>query len=236
MTNFIQNKTVEIIQLGLISYKDAWEYQEKLLHSIVEIKNKNRDNNENTITPNYIILCEHHPVFTIGKSGKINHLLVDKSELESQKVDFFETNRGGDITFHGPGQIVVYPIIDLENFFTDIHKYLRFLEQVVINTLLEYGIVAGRVDGLTGVWVDIESNNPRKICAMGVRTSRWVAMHGFALNVTTDLQYFSKIVACGIADKAVTSIECEINKKITLEEISQKVIKNMIDTFEMKVN
>lgn len=237
MIEGIKNKNVIVQNLGLIAYSMAWEYQEIVLKKIVEIKNKNRDFDTNLpkMTPNFILFCEHHPVFTIGKSGKISNLLIDKDALQAKGASFIETNRGGDITFHGPGQLVVYPILDLENFFTDIHKYLRFLEQSVINTLLEYQIVAGRVDGLTGVWIDIESNNPRKICAMGVRTSRWVTMHGLALNINTDLHYFTHIIACGIADKAVTSMEKEVGEPINLQDVSNKLIKNILSLFEMTI-
>lgn len=224
-----KNRNIVIRHLGLISYAKAWNYQDDLLKSIVEIKNQNRDENKNIITPNYILTCEHPHVYTIGKSGKINHLLIGKDELEKNGAEFFETNRGGDITYHGPGQLVVYPILDLENFFTDIHLYLRCLEEAVILTLAKYSISAGRVEGLTGVWVDHQSVNPRKICAMGVRTSRWVTMHGLALNVNTDMNYFTNIVACGIADKAVTSLRLELNKdEINLVEVGQILIDNIL--------
>lgn len=236
MVSYQKNNLVSVINLERISYSEAWTKQDEFFKTIVEIKNENRNNDNNALlTPNFILSCEHFPVYTIGKSGKISHLLIGKEELKSKGVEFFETNRGGDITFHGLGQLVIYPILDLENFFTDIHKYLRFLEESVILTLAEYGIEAGRFDGLTGVWIEPNSINPRKICAMGVRTSRWVSMHGLALNVNTDLSYFSNIIACGIEGKAVTSLEKELNMKINLKEVQDKLIKNLALIFDMKI-
>ncbi|TAG57594.1 MAG: lipoyl(octanoyl) transferase LipB [Cytophagales bacterium] len=236
MISYQKNNLVSVINLERISYSEAWTKQDEFFKTIVEIKNENRNNDNNALlTPNFILSCEHFPVYTIGKSGKISHLLIGKEELKSKGVEFFETNRGGDITFHGLGQLVIYPILDLENFFTDIHKYLRFLEESVILTLAEYGIEAGRFDGLTGVWIEPNSINPRKICAMGVRTSRWVSMHGLALNVNTDLSYFSNIIACGIEGKAVTSLEKELNMKINLKEVQDKLIKNLALVFDMKI-
>lgn len=236
MVSYQKNNLVSVINLERISYSEAWTKQDEFFKTIVEIKNENRNNDNNALlTPNFILSCEHFPVYTIGKSGKISHLLIGKEELKSKGVEFFETNRGGDITFHGLGQLVIYPILDLENFFTDIHKYLRFLEESVILTLAEYGIEAGRFDGLTGVWIEPNSINPRKICAMGVRTSRWVSMHGLALNVNTDLSYFSNIIACGIEGKAVTSLEKELNMKINLKEVQDKLIKNLALVFDMKI-
>lgn len=236
MVSYQKNNLVSVINLERISYSEAWTKQDEFFKTIVEIKNENRNNDNNALlTPNFILSCEHFPVYTIGKSGKISHLLIGKEELKSKGVEFFETNRGGDITFHGLGQLVIYPILDLENFFTDIHKYLRFLEESVILTLAEYGIEAGRFDGLTGVWIEPNSINPRKICAMGVRTSRWVSMHGLALNVNTDLSYFSNIIACGIVGKAVTSLEKELNMKINLKEVQDKLIKNLALIFDMKI-
>lgn len=236
MVSYQKNNLVSVINLERISYSEAWTKQDEFFKTIVDIKNENRNNDNNALlTPNFILSCEHFPVYTIGKSGKISHLLIGKEELKSKGVEFFETNRGGDITFHGLGQLVIYPILDLENFFTDIHKYLRFLEESVILTLAEYGIEAGRFDGLTGVWIEPNSINPRKICAMGVRTSRWVSMHGLALNVNTDLSYFSNIIACGIEGKAVTSLEKELNMKINLKEVQDKLIKNLALVFDMKI-
>src|SRR4051812_5202820 len=193
---------VEVIDLGLIDYKEAWDYQTRLFNEILEIKAQNRDvpDNAKLETPNYILLCEHPNVYTLGKSGNEKNLLVPIDQLTDINATYYPINRGGDITYHGPGQVVVYPILDLDNFFTDIHKYMRFLEEAVIQTLAEFGIEGGRIKGMTGVWIDID-HSPRKICAFGVKTSRWVTMHGLALNVNTDLAYFNNIVPCGIADK-----------------------------------
>ena len=201
-------KKVLFEDLGIIDYKKAWDYQEELHKKVVDIKLKNRElSPENQIpTPNYLLYCEHPHVYTLGKSGSEENLLLNKSQLAANNATFYKINRGGDITYHGPGQLVVYPIFDLENFFTDIHKYLRFLEEAVILTLQEYGLNAGRVQGLTGVW--IEGENPlkaRKICAMGVKCSRWITMHGIGFNINAELDYFKNIIPCGINDKAVTS-------------------------------
>jgi lipoyl(octanoyl) transferase len=216
------NKKVEFRNLGLIDYKEAWDYQENLLQEIIALKSENRilTENEKKATPNYLLFCEHPHVYTLGKSGSEDNLLVDQSQLNKAEATFYKINRGGDITYHGPGQLVAYPIFDLDNFFTDIHKYLRFLEEAVIQTIAEYGLKGERYSGFTGVWLD--ADNPakaRKICAMGVRCSRWVTMHGLALNVNTDLSYFKNIVPCGIDDKAVTSLEKEIGKKIDFKEV-----------------
>jgi lipoyl(octanoyl) transferase len=216
------NKKVEFRNLGLIDYKEAWDYQENLLQEIIALKSENRilTENEKKATPNYLLFCEHPHVYTLGKSGSEDNLLVDQSQLNKAEATFYKINRGGDITYHGPGQLVAYPIFDLDNFFTDIHKYLRFLEEAVIQTIAEYGLKGERYSGFTGVWLD--ADNPakaRKICAMGVRCSRWVTMHGLALNVNTDLSYFRNIVPCGIDDKAVTSLEKEIGKKIDFKEV-----------------
>jgi lipoyl(octanoyl) transferase len=229
------NKEVFYKDLGLIDYKEAWDYQENIFNKIISIKVNNRSlpDNDQEITPNYILSCTHPNVYTLGKSGKENNLLIDQEALHSIDASFYKINRGGDITFHGPGQIVVYPILDLYNFFTDIHKYLRFLEQAVIDTLAEFEIVAGRVEGLTGVWIGMESDAPRKICAMGVRASRWVTMHGLALNVNNDLSYFNNIVPCGITDKAVTSIQKERNGRVIIEDVQKKLINNIARIFEM---
>ncbi len=229
---------VKFIELGLIDYKQAWDYQEKLFDEIVATKINNRklSESEQQQTTNYLIFCEHPHVYTLGNSGKEAHLLVNENQLKEKNVTYYKINRGGDITYHGPGQIVGYPILDLDNFFTDIHKYLRFLEEIVIRTLAEYGIESGRSKGETGVW--LESENPsraRKICAMGVRASRWVTMHGFALNVNTDLNYFENIVPCGIADKAVTSLNKELGRNINEEEVKQKLKKHFEDLFECKI-
>lgn len=233
----IQNKNVIFQNLGLIDYQTAWDYQEKLHAEIVAIKLNNKhlalENQE--ITPNYLLFCEHPHVYTLGKSGKPEHLLLDENTLEQYEAKYYKINRGGDITYHGKGQLVGYPIFDLENFFTDIHKYMRFLEEAVIRTCADFGIDAGRIQGLTGVWVDhLEQKNPRKICAMGVKASRWVTMHGFALNVNTDLNYFKHIVPCGIEDKAVTSIEQELGKAQDFQAVSDRMAKHLKDIFEIK--
>ena len=205
------NKQIKFIDLGQIDYRDAWEYQQNLFDEIVEIKKKNRKDNTNIKTPNYFLFVEHPHVYTLGKSGNISNLLIDENQLKNKNASFYKINRGGDITYHGPGQIVGYPILDLENFFTDIHKYLRLLEETVINTLQIYGIRGERNSGKTGVWLDVKSPFPRKICAMGVRASRWVTMHGFALNVNVDLDYFNDIIPCGLANNIVTSLNKELN-------------------------
>ena len=219
----IKNKKVAVIDLGHSSYKEALTIQEKLFNHIISLKRKNRTNGKHQLTNNYLLWVEHAPVFTLGKSGKSEHLLLDKKGLKEKGIEYFASNRGGDITYHGPGQIVGYPIFDLDNFFTDIHKYLRFLEQAVINTLSEYDIKASISKGETGVWLDAETPFARKICALGVRASRWVTMHGFALNVTTDLSYFDHIIPCGIQGKSVTSMAKELGKKIPMKEVQDKL-------------
>ncbi len=214
------NKKIKFIDLGQMNYKKAWDYQHSLFEKIIDVKKKNRKNNSKSLTPNYFIFVEHPHVYTLGKSGNITNLLIDESQLITKNASFHKTNRGGDITYHGPGQIVCYPILDLENFFTDIHKYLRFLEEVVIMTLSNYGINGQRNNGKTGVWLDVDTPKSRKICAMGVRASRWVTMHGFALNVNVDLKYFDYIIPCGLTNNLVTSIYNE-NKdyKPSLNEV-----------------
>ncbi len=229
---------VKLIDLGLIDYKQAWDYQEKLFDEVVQIKSNNRKLSSEFVlqTPNYLLFCEHPNVYTLGNSGDKKNLLINEQQLEEKNATFYKINRGGDITYHGPGQIVGYPILDLDNFFTDIHKYLRFLEEIVIRTLSEYGIESSRSKGETGVWIDVE--NPlkaRKICAMGVRASRWVTMHGFALNVNVDLGYFNNIIPCGIVDKAVTSMNKELGKKVDDEEVKQKLKKHFADLFECEI-
>ncbi|MDB3968066.1 lipoyl(octanoyl) transferase LipB [Flavobacteriaceae bacterium] len=219
----IKNKKVAVIDLGHSPYKEALTIQEKLFNHIISLKRKNRTNGKHQLTNNYLLWVEHAPVFTLGKSGKSEHLLLDKKGLKEKGIEYFASNRGGDITYHGPGQIVGYPIFDLDNFFTDIHKYLRFLEQAVINTLSEYDIKASISKGETGVWLDVETPFARKICALGVRASRWVTMHGFALNVTTDLSYFDYIIPCGIQGKGVTSMAKELGKKIPMKEVQDKL-------------
>jgi len=227
-------KKIKCINLGLIDYKQAWDYQEKLFTEIVSLKINNRDlSQENKVqTPNYFLFCEHPH----GKSGDTKNLLINEKQLEEKKATFYKINRGGDITYHGPGQIVGYPILDLDNFFTDIHKYLRFLEEMVILTLAEYGIEASRSKGETGVWLDVGMpQKARKICALGVRASRWVTMHGFAFNINTDLNYFGNIIPCGITDKAVTSLEKELGRKVNEEEVKQKLKKHFANLFECEL-
>jgi lipoyl(octanoyl) transferase len=236
--NEIINKKVEFRDLGKMDYQEAWDYQEDLFAKTVALKiqNRNRATEEQNPTPNYLLFVEHPHVYTLGKSGKEENLLLDEQGLVDHQATYYKINRGGDITYHGPGQLVGYPLLDLDNFFTDIHKYLRFLEEAIILTLSDYGIEAGRIDGLTGVWLDhVEQKNPRKICAMGVKSSRWVTMHGFAFNVNADLSYFGNIIPCGIDDKAVTSLEKELGKKIDLNEVKEKVKNHLADLFEMEL-
>jgi len=223
---------VKYEDLGLIDFKKAWDYQTQLFDETIAIKIDNRrDENNKRITSNYLLFCEHPHVFTLGKSGKETHLLLNENSLKDRGATYYKINRGGDITYHGPGQLVAYPIFDLDHFFTDIHKYLRFLEEAVIRTLAEYDIIAERVEGLTGVWVDGTKPKARKICAMGVKCSRWVTMHGMALNVKSDLSYFKNIVPCGINDKAVTSIQNELGKEIDMNDVKQKLKINLSKVF-----
>jgi lipoyl(octanoyl) transferase len=240
--NHTINRSTTIVDLGLIDYKQAWDYQEKMFASTVEIKIENRKKppEEQKMTPNFLIFCEHPHVYTLGKSGSADNLLVDEKGLEDIGASYYKINRGGDITYHGPGQIVCYPVIDLENYFTDIHKYLRYLEEAVILTCRNYGLETGRIEGLTGVWVDFEpkkndkSNwNPRKICALGVKTSRWVTMHGLAFNIDTKLEYFDNIIPCGIDDKDVTTMSKELDYSIDISEVLGKLKTNLISVFGM---
>ena len=219
--------------LGLIDYKECWEYQELRFNEILDVKKTNRKNGERQATTSYLLFCEHPHVYTLGKSGDENNLLVNEAYLKSRGATFYKINRGGDITYHGPGQIVGYPILDLDNFFTDIHKYLRLLEEAVILTLKEYNIESGRSDGETGVWIDAGTQNARKICALGVRSSRWVTMHGFAFNVNCDLSYFGNIIPCGIADKTVTSMKQELGREVPIDEVKQKLKLHLSQEFEM---
>lgn len=225
---------VKLIDLGLKDYKDTWEYQEELFQSIIDVKVENRKNDLTNPTSNYFIFVEHPHVYTLGKSGDMSNLLLNEAQLTQKGATFYKINRGGDITYHGPGQLVGYPIIDLDNFFSDIHKYLRFLEEVIIKTLAEYDIKAERSEGETGVWLDVGTPFARKICAMGVRTSRWVTMHGFALNVNANLGYFDNIIPCGIKGKAVTSMEAELGKEIPLEEVKTKILNHFSEIFEVE--
>ena len=230
------NKQIIVKDLGHKDYKETWDYQESLFEEIVELKRKNRTENTNLPTPNYFLFVEHPHVYTLGKSGHIENLLIDEAALAKKGASFYKINRGGDITYHGPGQIVGYPIIDLENFFTDIHKYLRLLEEVIIRTLADYGIKGERSEGETGVWLDVGTPFARKICAMGVRASRWVTMHGFALNVNTDLGYFDNIIPCGIRGKAVTSLNVELSKeKVDTEEVKTLILKHFEEIFEVTI-
>lgn len=221
-----------------MDYQAAWDEQERLFGDTVQLKieNHKRTEEEQLLTPNYLLFCSHPHVYTLGKSGKPENLLLDEKGLEAKNAQYYKINRGGDITYHGPGQLVGYPILDLDNFFTDIHKYLRLLEEAVILTLAEYGIAAGRIDGLTGVWIDhIAQKNPRKICALGVKSSRWVTMHGFAFNINTDLDYFNNIIPCGIDDKAVTSMQKELGRQLDEGEVAQKVKLHIGELFGMKL-
>ncbi|MGS0526519.1 lipoyl(octanoyl) transferase LipB [Zobellia nedashkovskayae] len=230
------NKKVYLQDLGLKDYKDTWDYQEELFKQTVDVKISNRRGPANEPTPNHFLFVEHPHVYTLGKSGDFSNLLISEEELAAKNAKFYKINRGGDITYHGPGQIVGYPILDLDNFFTDIHKYLRFLEEMVILTLAEYGLKAERSEGETGVWLDVGTPFARKICAMGVRASRWVTMHGFALNVNADLGYFDLMIPCGIKGKAVTSLNVELGKQeVDLEEVKQKLQKHFENLFEAEL-
>ena len=226
------NKNINVYDLGVLDYKTALNFQEKKLQEIIDIKRTNRNEGSSIETPNYFLFVEHPPVITLGKSGQEKNLLLTKEELERKKIQYFNTNRGGDITFHGYGQIVGYPVIDLENFYTDINRYLRTLEEIVILTLNYFKISSQRSSGETGVWLEPNSPNSRKICAIGVKTSRWVTMHGFALNVDTDLRYYNYIVPCGIKGKGITSINQEIKKNVSINEVKEKILENLKKTFQ----
>jgi lipoyl(octanoyl) transferase len=243
----MNKQQIHFIDLGVMDYQKAWDYQESLLkenvrrksavynldQAVLENDNNNFDDSQLS-TQHHLLFVEHPPVYTLGKSGNIDHVLINEEARTARGIEFFHTNRGGDITFHGPGQIVGYPILDLEKFYTDIGKYLRNIEEVVIATLLEYDIEAGRSAGETGVWIEPEiKGRERKICAIGVRSSRWITMHGFALNVNTDLSYFNFIVPCGIPDKQVTSIEKELGKQVDLNDTKQKLKRNFEKIFDV---
>lgn len=237
--NTIQSKKTIYQDLGTLSYQEGLNYQTTIFEKVVQQKldNRKRTDNDQTplITSNHLLFCEHPHVYTLGKSGDPSHLLINQDALNQKKAEFYKTNRGGDITYHGPGQIVGYPILDLDNFFTDIHKYLRFIEEAIIKTLEDYGIQAGRIEKLTGVWVDYQQPLlARKICAIGVRTSRWVTMHGFAFNVNTDLSYFENIVPCGISDKAVTSLEKELGKTQDINQVKERLKHHLATLFEIE--
>lgn len=230
------NKCVDVQDLGYKDYKETWDFQEALFKGILDIKIKNRKENTKTVTPNHFLFVEHPHVYTLGKSGDMSNLLLNETQLTQKGATFYKINRGGDITYHGPGQIVGYPILDLDNFFTDIHKYLRLLEETIILTLAEYGLKAERSQGETGVWLDVGTPFARKICAMGVRASRWVTMHGFALNVNANLGYFDNIIPCGIRGKSVTSLNVELGKdKVDEAEVKEKLLKHFSTLFEAKI-
>jgi lipoyl(octanoyl) transferase len=241
----MKNKKIRVQDWGLIDYKEAWAKQEELFNATIALKMEIRkrelqvaagDNQpEEIITPNYLIFCEHPHVYTLGNSGKPEHLLLDEQGLEEKHATYYHINRGGDITYHGPGQIVSYPIIDLDNFFTDIHLYLRTLEEAVILTLADYGIAASRYPGYTGVWLDPDNERARKISAMGVRCSRWVTMHGLAFNINNDLSYFQNIIPCGIDDKAVTSMKAELGQEVDIKEVQQKLQQHIVELFGMEL-
>lgn len=223
---------IHLQDIGLKDYQEAWDYQNKLFREIINIKLENRKNNTDDQTPNYFLFTEHPHVYTLGKSGDINNLLLNETQLKEKGITFFKSNRGGDITYHGPGQIVGYPIINLDDFFPDIHLYMRNLEEVIIHTIAEYGLKGERSEGETGVWLDVGTPFARKICAMGVRTSRWVTMHGFALNVSTNLGYFDHIIPCGIKGKSITSLEAELGKKLQHEEVKNKILQHFSKIFK----
>jgi len=229
------NKKVRYEDLGLIDYKQCWDYQEDLFSEILAVKSANRKEDKSDATENHLLFCEHPHVYTLGKSGDKTNLLVNEDYLKSRGATFYKINRGGDITYHGPGQIVGYPILDLDNFFTDIHKYLRLLEEAVILTLKEYGLESERSPGETGVWFDIGTPKARKICALGVKSSRWVTMHGFAFNVNSDLSYFGHIIPCGITDKSITSLQKELGKNLDMNEVKNKLKAHLIELFEMDI-
>ena len=232
------NKSIQFQDLGLKDYKETWDLQEEILKKTVAIKVRNRRENAGLSTPNHFLFVSHAHVYTLGKSGDLSNLLLNEEQLKTKGANFYKINRGGDITYHGPGQIVGYPILDLENFFTDIHKYLRLLEETIILTLADYGLEASRSQGETGVWLDVGTPFARKICALGVRASRWVTMHGFALNVNTDLGYFDHIIPCGIRGKSVTSLRVELKRnQVDENEVKEKLLKHFLNLFEaQKVN
>ncbi len=230
-----EKPVVKVQDLGLIDYKQAWDLQEGLLKEAVDLKISNRKHDTNFVPKQHLLFCEHPHVYTLGKSGAQENLLLDEAHLQEIDAQFYKINRGGDITYHGPGQLVMYPILDLEQFFTDIHKYMRYLEEAVIKTLAHFQITATRYDGLTGVWIDAETPRARKICAMGVKCSRWITMHGIALNVHPDLGYFGNIVPCGIQDKAVTSMAQELGRQIAIHEVQEVLLKEMSAVFNFSI-
>jgi lipoyl(octanoyl) transferase len=227
--------SVIVHDIGLIDYQEAWDFQEELFKATVDLKISNRKGSSEKRTSNHLLFCEHPHVYTLGKSGKASHLLLNEKELQDKNAIFYKINRGGDITYHGPGQIVAYPILDLEQFFTDIHKYMRLLEEAVIRTISAYGLKGGRIDGMTGVWLDAGTTKERKICALGVKASRWVTMHGIGFNVNTDLDYFSNIVPCGIEDKAVTSMKKELGSALNMDEVKSILLQELKESFGFSV-
>ena len=229
------NKKVKFEDLGLIDYKNCWDYQEDLFNKILATKSANRKEDKSGVTDNHLLFCEHPHVYTLGKSGDKTNLLVNGDYLKSRGATFYKINRGGDITYHGPGQIVGYPILDLDNFFTDIHKYLRLLEEAVILTLKEYELEGERSGGETGVWFDVGTSKARKICALGVKSSRWVTMHGFAFNINSNLSYFENIIPCGIPNKSITSLQKELGEKLDLDEVKGRLKSYLIELFEMEI-
>lgn len=248
ITRMIKNKQIQFQDLGPMDYQQCWDYQSELLNATAAQKLKNRNiqralDKEETVeetikqTPNHLLLVEHPPVYTLGKSGSMDNVLLSQEALKEQGIQFYKINRGGDITYHGPGQIVGYPILDLDNFFTDIHRYLRTLEEVIMLTMADYGLKGERLEGSTGVWLDVD--NPfkvRKICAMGIRCSRWITMHGWAFNVNTDLSYFNNIIPCGITDKSVTSLHKELGKEsVDISEVKQKLLLHFEQLFEAEL-
>jgi lipoyl(octanoyl) transferase len=226
-------KKVHCTDLGVISYKQAWDMQAELFQQVIDAKLRLRENPESNLPEHHLLFCEHPHVYTLGKSGKPQHLLLDEKGLEIHQAEFFPVNRGGDITYHGPGQLVMYPIFDLDQIYTDIHRFLRDLEEAVILTLADWGISAGRYPGYTGVWLDSDQPKARKICAMGIKCSRWVTMHGIGFNVNTDLGYFGHIVPCGIDDKAVTSMQNELGHAVELSAVRSRLLHHLTNIFEL---
>ena len=226
---------VIVHDIGVIDYQEAWDFQEELFKASVDLKISNRKETTQQKTLNHLLFCEHPHVYTLGKSGKESHLLLNNEELKEKNAAFYKINRGGDITYHGPGQLVVYPILDLEHFFTDIHKYMRLLEEAVIHTIAAYGLKGDRIEGMTGVWLDVGTSQERKICALGVKASRWVTMHGIGFNVNTDLDYFSNIVPCGIDDKAVTSMKKELGIPVNIEDVKAILLQSLKESFGFRV-
>ena len=232
----MKNNRIVVKDLGVLSYEDSWEHQKTIFENIISQKIKNRTLKKKNKTDNYLLIVEHKPIFTIGKSGDTSNLLLNTKQLKSKNIEFKKINRGGDITFHGSGQVVGYPILDLDNFFTDIGQYLRTLEEVIISSIGFFGLKGYRINGETGVWVKDKLNSDKKICAFGIKASRWVTMHGFALNVNTDLKYFDYIVPCGISDKGVTSLEETLNKKIITKMVKQKIYENFARLFNAELS